>query len=528
MRRISFAGQVSPCVSDAICGTLAGLFGGSCQETSFPLLQSTMQHKTSIRKQAHDVVLFLPNTRWYDQRPWMLIPHSALILSSILKPEFDFAIFDANAENLDEATSLAGLKNLAPRVFLSSGISVEYYRQCHLSFKLAKEVDRDCITVFGGVYPTLMGEEALEDKNIDYIFVGQAEGRAPAFINFLIKEDHESARKLSGVGYRDENGKVVINPVEKNTPGMEAVKPDYSLIDVKSYLPKHSREYLTNFMNEPTATVLTSYGCPYNCFFCAARTIRGRGILFRPAGDVLEEIEFLMKEFGIKHLSFMDECFLAERQRTEIILNAFIDRKYDLAWKMPNVSAWHLDDPLLEMMKKSGCRSITVSVESGCPRVLREIIRKPVKLEMFPPIVRKCRQLGIDISANFVIGLPGETWDEIRQTFRIAEEFEFDLCAFNIATPYPGTDLYHVAREQRLLPDNFDFRNPEFFGKCHGFITTKEFTPFELMVLRAFEWDRINFKTPEKIAKVAGMMNMTFEQMQSHRRQTRLNCGVYK
>lgn len=476
------------------------------------------------------LVLFIPNTRWYGKQPWLLVPHSALILTSILKEEFDFCILDANAADLSEEECLARLREMNPQIFLVSGVSVEYFEQYHKSFELAKTVNRDCITVFGGIYPTVMGEEALEDPNIDYIFVGHAEGRAPEFLQLLLNDEHERARRLAGIGFRDEAGGCIINPVSSFLPDLETtmatVKPDYSLIDVKTYLQQQTRDYNYNF-DGPTAILLTSYGCKYNCVFCAARTIRGKGVVFRPTADVLEEIEWLMREHGIKHLSFLDECFFAERKHAETIMNAFIDRNYNLTWKMPNVSAWHLDDELLELMKKSGCKMITVSVESGSERVLHEIIRKPLKLDIFPKIIKGCRELDIDVAANFVIGLPGETWEEIRQTFRVAEELDFDLCAFHIATPYPKTDLYKIAKEQQLLPEDFDFRNPKYFGTSYGFITTSEFTPFELMVLRAFEWDRINFKTPEKVAKAARLMNMTVEQLKEHRKQTRLKCGVH-
>ena len=437
---------------------------------------------------------------------------------------------DANAANLSEEECLARLRSMKPKIFLVSGVSVEYFEQYHKSFELAKTMNRDCITVFGGIYPTVMGEEALEDLNIDYIFVGHAECRAPEFFRLLLGDEHERARRLAGIGFRDEAAGSVINPVSSFLPDlkdtMAAVKPDYSLLDIKTYSQQQTRDYNFNF-DSPTGILLTSYGCNYNCVFCATRTIRGKGVVFRPAADVLEEIDWLMREHGIRHLSFLDECFFADRKRAETIMNAFIDRKYNLTWKMPNVSAWHLDDELLVLMKRSGCKMITVSVESGSQRVLKEIIHKPLKLDIFPRIISMCREIGMDIAANFVIGLPGETWDEIRQTFRLAEELDFDLSAFHIATPYPKTDLYKIATEQQLLPKDFDFRNAKYFGTSYGFITTSEFTPFELMVLRSFEWDRINFATPEKVAKTARLMNMTVEELNEHRKQTRIKCGVY-
>ncbi len=246
-----------------------------------------------------------------------MVPHSALILTAILKEEFNFCILDANAADLSEEECLASLRAMNPKIFLVSGVSVEYFNQYHKSFELAKIANRDCITVFGGIYPTVMGEEALEDDNIDYIFLGHAEGRASEFLRLLLNGEHGRVGRLAGVGFRDEVRGRVINPVASFLSDLKSaeatVKPDYSLIDVKVYLQQHTRGYNYNF-DGPTGVLLTSYGCKYNCVFCATRTIRGRGIIFRPAADALEEIDWFMREHGIEHLSFLDECFFADRK----------------------------------------------------------------------------------------------------------------------------------------------------------------------------------------------------------------------
>ncbi len=474
------------------------------------------------------MVLFLPNTRWYGKRPWVLIPNSALILTGLLKNRFDFEIIDANIFDDTEEKAVERIKAADPTLFMVSGVSVEYFEQYHRAFAMAKAVNPEVVTVFGGIYPTLLPNEALEDKNIDYIFRGPAENnRAVGLIQCLLDGDHNRARQQSGIGWNDNNKKLVVDINQKYLVNLEsAPEPDYSMIDTAAYLNEQSADYNIGF-SHPTGVMLTSYGCRYNCVFCAAKTIRGKGVVYRTAENVINELKWLMDDHGIRHFSFMDELFLGDRQRTEKIMRFMIDTPQELVWKMPNVSAWHLDDALLELMKAAGCTAIAVSVESGSQRVLREIIRKPLKLKIFPAIVKKCKALDIDVVANFVIGLPGETWQEIRQTFRVAEELDFDLCSFHIATPYPGTDLYRIAKKESLLPEGFDFRNPDYFGTSQGFITTDEFSPYELMILRAFEWDRINFKTPEKIKKVARMMNMSEEQLKEHRKQTRLKCGVH-
>jgi len=98
---------------------------------------------------------------------------------------------------------------------------------------------------------------------------------------------------------------------------------------------------------------------------------------------------------------------------------------------------------------------------------------------------------------------------------------------FHLATPLPKTDLYKIAKGQGLLPDDFSFTDPKYCGWGQGFITTKDFSPFELMVLRAFEWDRINFSTPEKISKIADIYCMSDEELADHRKQTRLKLGIH-
>ncbi len=474
------------------------------------------------------IAFFIPNSRWFNKRPWMQLPYTVAILTALLK-EFNLQILDANAENLTEDETSARLREIKADMFLVSGISVEYYMQYDKSFELAKNANRDCITVFGGIYPTLMPEENLRNNNIDYVFMGHAEDRLSDFLKLVLAKDKPAMKKLPGIGFRDEAGTFIINPVTSFISDVKHLsKPDYSLLDVKAYITYKSQDVLSNTSEGANLPIVTSIGCPYNCSFCASRTVSGRKIVYRPVEDVLEEIEFFINEYGVNNITIIDENFMANRKRVEAVLNAFIDRKYNVKWQMANVAVWHLDDELLELMHKSGCTAISPSVESGSPRVLRDVIRKPLLiLEKIPGIVAKCKELGIDVIAHFVIGMPGETWEEIRQTFRYAESLDVDLAIFHIATPYPRTELYELAVKNNLLPADFSFFSPEFYGTSRGFITTDEFTPVELMILRSFEWDRINFKTPEKTAHIAGMMRMTVEELNLHRKQTRLKCGVH-
>jgi len=473
------------------------------------------------------ITLIIPNSRWFEKRPWLSFPYSALILSAILKDKYEFSILDANGQNLDEEGCRKRLSALSPHVVMVTGGSVEYHRPAHLALAVAKQACPEAITIMGGVYPTTLPENAVKDVNADWIFMYHAEERIVPFLELLFAGDMKKAGEFPGIAFLGANGALVENPVLHYIADVgKMVKPDYELVDLNPYLKQTSLDYQFN-SDKPSSFIISSYGCPYNCSFCASRTISGRKIAYRPAEDVLEEIGYLRDKYGVRNLVFLDDSLLSDRGRIAAILNGLIKRKYGLTWKSAAVNAGHLNEELLQLMKRSGCIQLTISVESGSQRVLEEVIHKPFRLNIVPGIVKKCRELGIALGANFVIGSPGETWDEIRQTFKFAEECDFDVAHFHIATPLPRTNLYRVCVDKGYLPKDFSFTDPKFFGFGYGFITTDEFTPVELSVLRTFEWDRINFSTPEKVKRVAKLYNTTIERLKEHRRSTRRKFGIH-
>ena len=475
-----------------------------------------------------DIVLVLINTRWFNKRPWVIMPLTIAILTSILKEaKIQFTLVDANLNDYDENQLANILKELDPKIVLISSSSIEYYQCCDKTINIAKATCPEAITILGGIYPTVLPEEALKNESMNFAFIGPAEERLPHVLNLLADGKVGKVRLLEGIGYHDDGHMPVIKPINFENK-LRAINPDYSLIDIEGYLNQkiYSHYHYVSFV-EPTAIILTSYGCSYNCCFCASASIRGRKVSYRDPEDVLKEIDFFYNQHNIRHFAIQDELFLANKKRVKIILNGIIDRKYDITWKQVNGSVWHLDDEILELMKKSGCQILFISVESGSQRVLKDIIGKPIDLERVPRVVKKCNEIGLWISANFVIGFPGETWEEIRQTFKLAEQLTLDCRSFTIATPLPKTKLFDICMKDNLLPVDFNFSDPQYIGYGKGFITTDQFTPNEVMILRAFEWDRINFSNPEKCEVFARIHNMTLEELEEQRRQTRRNVGLY-
>ena len=140
-----------------------------------------------------------------------------------------------------------------------------------------------------------------------------------------------------------------------------------------------------------------------------------------------------------------------------------------------------------------------------------------------PQILDYAKEIGFEIAANFVFGFPGETWDQIRDTCRYAEKINVDKVRFHIATPLPGTELMRQCIEDGYLKSE---GTNDVFGYTRGVIETPEFTPLDLQILRAFEWDRINFSDSQCKEVMARMEGITMEELEQWRKWTRQNLGV--
>lgn len=291
--------------------------------------------------------------------------------------------------------------------------------------------------------------------------------------------------------------------------------PTYHLIDYSQYARRVERKSLDGPATYPYARILTSRGCPYNCCFCQVNKIVGRKFKPRSAENILKEIEWLINDYNIRSLIFGDDNLLTDRNRAIELFKGLA--KYKIPWKMIATAAFLLDDELIELMHKSGCVYVDIAIESGTERVLHDIIQKPLNLEKAIEVTKKLKQEDIYVAANFIVGFPGETWDEIRQTIKFAEDLDADYVKLFNAMPLPGT-IYQMAKEQNALVEEFA---SEKLNWRNGMIETDEFTVRDMSILRAYEWDRINFSTNDKRKRTAEMMGISLQELDEIRKNTR-------
>lgn len=473
-------------------------------------------------------MFFVPNSRWFGKRNWMWFNPAVAVLVPILnKYGLEVEVLEANIDNLTANQIAARIKSFQPDIVGITNMSLEYWRQVHFSAEIVKDVSDDIITILGGVHPTTMPHRVMEDPNIDYVILTEGEERLPKFLDIL-QSEHQDFTQMNGVGYRTDDKVKIIEPVGWIEDLDALPMPDYTIFNWQKVMRSEQKSVVgLGNRKSPVGVILTSRGCRFRCCFCANSIVMGRKARLRSAENVLKEIDMLVKKFDIKELIFTDDEMYANRERCVKIFEGLIHRNYDLLWKNINLAAWTMDYDLIKLMKESGCYQITISPESGSDRVLREIIHKPTRRQHSIEVVRWCRELDIEVEADFVIGFPGETWEEIRETTNLAEKLNADAVKFAIATPFPGTELFKKAVSGGYLSEDFNFYRDDTLGFGHGLIETEEFTVRELEMLRCLEWDRINFKTESKKQKYAAMNMLTLKELEKFRRETRRNAGVY-
>lgn len=329
--------------------------------------------------------------------------------------------------------------------------------------EIAKNTKPDCITVFGGIHPTIFPEEVLNNKYIDVVCVGEGETTMLELIQTMSKG--EGLNKVAGILYK-ENGKIIKNQARPLIQNLDDVP-----FPARDLLPMH--DYLFTQVGRvgwelpsPSTSMITSRGCPFQCTFCSSHLTFGRKVRYRSPRNVVDEIEHMVNKYKVKGISFVDDTFTLNSKRTSAICSEIISRGINVQWMcMGRVDTTSKE--LLEDMKKAGCISIGYGIESGSQHVLDEYIKKNISLEAAQKAIKITKEVGLTSVAYFMIGTPGETIDDIHKTIEFAKKLNPDAVNFSITIPMPGTEMFNIANKMGTIKVNsfrdYDFSNYPIF-----------------------------------------------------------------
>ncbi len=479
-----------------------------------------MEVKDSSKKK---VMLVLPNHRWAttaeNYTMWLIHPTQICLLAAQIEDKYDVKIVDCIINDFSEKEFEEIVRREQPAVVGMSNFTHEYSKAGHTAADIVKRVNPSIITMMGGVYVITTPQLAMQDKNVDFAIRGEAEILIRELLAYLFEQGPLPEK---GIAYR-KDGEVILSPRNDFIKDLSALKyPAYHLVDFLKYATRYSREATGRPRELPFARLSMTRGCPIGCTFCQVESISGAPTRYRSAEHFIGEIELLIKDYGIRCFSFDDDNMFMNKNKAKEMLKLLIQKNLNIKWQMDATAVFCMDDECIELARKSGCQYLNFAVESGSSRVLKEIIKKPIDLVRTKEMARKLRAVGIDTVANFILGSPGETWDEIRQTIKYAEELEVDYVKFFICTPLANTKMFQMAVDMGYLDKNFDFAKHDWSG---GTFDTPHWRGKDLAILRAYEWDRINFCDPTRKEKILKMMDITEKRLDEIRWATRVRAN---
>jgi radical SAM superfamily enzyme YgiQ (UPF0313 family) len=314
--------------------------------------------------------------------------------------------------------------------------------------RLSQEINRlnSSVTIIaGGPHVTGAAQTALYD-GISYGIVGEGEEALLELLDTL--ESRRDPSRVANLIYRDRDG-IRINSTRPFARNLDELPfPAWDLMNLDDYVDPA-------YFKGRHLAIFSGRGCPHDCSFCASRVTWKHRLRLRSAENVMQEIRHIVNVLGVRNLMFWDDTFAADRKRALRICKNIIEEGLDISYTV-QIRADAFSDELIEALRDSGCSFAAIGVESGNEQMLERIGKRETK-EQFRNAVAAMKQANLPVIASYIIGLPGDTHETIRQTLEFALELDADQSKFMILAPYPGTRVYDIAVEQGLVdPRSFE------------------------------------------------------------------------
>lgn len=383
-------------------------------------------------------------------------------LAAAIRKNHDVDILDCIKERLNVGKFIVYLSKHRPDV-----VGIQCYT-FDLNFikealSLIRRMDRKIITVLGGPHPTALPNETLEffNKDLDFLFIGEAETGFSRLLDYLNSGKGDLA-SIPGLSWR-EDGRIRTNMrmfiEDLDSLGM----PAWDLIHPEKYPESQHGAFFKNF---PIAPIIITRGCPYRCTFCAANVVSGRKIRHRGIDNVLGELRYLNKNFGIKEFHIVDDNFTIDKSYAKEFLKRLRALDLGMSWAVPNgIRMDTLDEEILNLMKETGLYLISLGIESGSDKILTKM-QKDMTTSKVRDYIKMVRGCGIDIAAFFILGFPGETVETINQTIRFSTELDIIRANFFTYLPLPGSESYNELKRQNKL-DGVDWKHFYFMNAVY-------------------------------------------------------------
>ena len=313
--------------------------------------------------------------------------------------------------------------------------------------QICKEYYPESTIIFGGVHATFVTGEVINNPLVDLVVVGEGELTLAELL------EGKKIDKIRGIVFKKRLNQnlyqVVANPPRERITDLSSLPmPAYDLFPVLKYKPAKG-----SYKKLPAMNMMTSRGCPGQCTFCS-KTL-GNKLVFKPAEKIFGEIQYLIKNYGIREILFYDDTFTVYSDNVIKLCDLIIENKFNIGWTC-FARVDFVNQKMLEKMKKAGCHQIMYGVENIDATVLKNI-NKNINLEQVAKAVKWTKKAGIECRLAFMVGSPGDNEEIIKKNIEFVNKLNPDLLVVNITTPFPGTKMFNWAEEKKLiLTHNWD------------------------------------------------------------------------
>ena len=346
---------------------------------------------------------------------------------------------DAMTNDISDEKLAELIRVNAPDVVLATAITPMIY-QAQKTLEIAKREMPGCVTVLGGIHPTFMYAQVLSEAPwIDYIVRGEGEEIAVELMQ-AIRDGTDKAlrREIRGIAFL-EDGKLVATPARPVIKDLDALTPDWSLLewDKYIYIPLNCRVAVPNFAR----------GCPFTCRFCSQWKF-WRKYRTRNPVKFVDEIEVLVKQFKVGFFILADEEPTINRKKFIALCEELIKRDLGVKWGInTRVTDILRDRDLLPMFRKAGLVHVSLGTEAAAQLKL-DRFRKETTIEENKLAIKLIKDAGMVAEAQFIMGLENETKETIEETYKLAQDWKPDMANWNMYTPWPFAELFEELGRQ--------------------------------------------------------------------------------
>ncbi len=351
-----------------------------------------------------------------------------------------------------EKLTINAIEDFKPDVILISCFTINRIAGYKTAI-LCKEYAPLIKVVMGGMHPSFLYDQILSNFPIDAVCIGESDHTIVELLDAFRTRD--SLDKVKGIAY-SKNGNVLLTKKRPFIKNLDSLP-----------FPVHEI-YREDILKTGKAHVISSRGCPFGCQFCSTTQFWGKTWRSRSSKNVIDEIELLVKDYGINFLNFMDDEFTLNRRRTFDICKEIIDRGIKVKWSC-STRVDTIDEEQLEWMIKSGCQHIALGIESGSPRMLKTIGKK-ITVEHIERAFNLIQQYGLSRGAYVMVGNPGENKESVKETIKLVKRLKLDISSVAVAEVYPGTVLHELSKSNGFMTDDYwlSEASPPFYTMEHS------------------------------------------------------------